>query len=178
MLRLMHEHLSTTQWPERFILIDECIFSAKTFKPMAWATKRRNVTQRKQMGPQKAVAVVAAVSAAHGLILFERRPSSFKGQHFSEFLERLHALVPHQPMTVLLDNCSIHKARCTTEVVERLGIHVLWNVPYRPDLNGIEFVWALAKRRFKQLQLQRMMGTLDLAFEQCVDQAMAGVTRE
>ena len=49
-------------------------------------------------------------------------------------------------------------------------------MPYRPDLNGIEFVWAIAKRRFKQLQ--RMMGTLDLTFEQCVDQAMAGVTRE
>jgi transposase len=64
------------------------------------------------------------------------------------------------------------------QVVERLGIHVLWNVPYRPDLNGIEFVWAIAKRRFKQLQLQRMMGTLDLSFEQCVDQALAGVTRE
>ena len=55
---------------------------------------------------------------------------------------------------------------------------MLWNVPYRPDLNGIEFVWAIAKRRFKQLQLQRMMGTLDLTFEQCVDQALAGVTRE
>ena len=96
---------------------------------MAWVTKRRNVTQRKEMGPQKAVAVVAAVSSAQGLIWFERRPSSFKGQHFSEFLERLHALVVHQPMTVLLDNCSIHKARCTTDVVERLGIHVLGTCP-------------------------------------------------
>ena len=92
----MHEHLSTTQWPDRFILIDECIFSAKTFKPMAWATKRRNVTQRKQLGAQKAVAVVAAVSSAQGLIWFERRPSSFKGQHFSEFMERLYAMVVHQ----------------------------------------------------------------------------------
>ena len=116
LLGLMQAHLSTTQWSERFILIDDCIFSAKTFQPMAWATKRRNVTQRKQMGAQKAVAVVAAVSPAQGLNLFERRPSSFKGQHFSEFVERLHALVVHQPMTVLLDNCSILKATCTTEV--------------------------------------------------------------
>jgi len=136
----MQAHLSTTQWPERFILIDECILSAKTFQPMAWATKRRNVTQRKQLGAQKAVAVVAVVSSAQGLIWFERRPSSFKGQHFSEFLERLHALVPHQPMTVLLDNWLIHTARSPTDVVARLAIHVLWNVPYRPDLNGIEFV--------------------------------------
>ena len=99
LLGLMQGHLSTTQWPERFILIDECIFSAKTFQPMAWVTKRRNVTQRKQMGTQNSVAVVAAVSPAQGLILFERRPSSFKGQHFNEFLERLNALVVHQPVT-------------------------------------------------------------------------------
>ena len=130
------------------------------------------------MGSQKAVAVVAAVSAEAGLILFERRPSSFNGQQFSEFLERLHASVADQPMAVLLDNCKIHKARVTTEVVERLHINMLWNVPYRPDLNGIEFVWAIAKRRFRQLQLQRMMGTLARTFEECVDQAMADLTIE
>jgi hypothetical protein len=79
LLQLMQRHLSTTQWPERFILIDECIFSAKTFKPMAWATKRRNVTQRKQMGSQKAVAVVAAVSPAQGLILFREEAIVLQG---------------------------------------------------------------------------------------------------
>jgi hypothetical protein len=36
-------------------------------------------------------------------------------------------------------------------VVAQQEIDVLWNVPYRPDLNGIEFVWAIAKRRFRQL---------------------------
>ena len=89
------------------------------------------------------------MSAADGLILFERRPSSFKAQHFSEFMERLGAKVVGRPMTVLLDNCSIHRAQVTTEVLDRQKIDVLWNVPYRPDLNGIEFVWAIAKRRFK-----------------------------
>ncbi len=177
-LRLMQEHLLLGQHPHRLILIDECIFSAKTFQPMAWSERRRNVAQCRQMGSQKAVAVVAAVSADAGLILFERRPSSFNGQQFSEYLERLHALVADQPMAVLLDNCKIHKARVTTEVVERLDINMIWNVPYRPDLNGIEFVWAIAKRRFRQLQLQRMMGTLNRTFEECVDQAMADLTQE
>jgi transposase len=81
-------------------------------------------------------------------------------------------------MTVLMDNCKIHDTRVTQEVVAQQEINVLWNVPYRPDLNGIEFVWAIAKRRFRQLQLQRMMGTLALTFEECVDQAMAAPTRE
>ena len=53
---------------------------------------------------------------------------------------------------------------------------MLWNVPYRAELNGIEFVWAIAKRRFGQLQ--RMIGTLDKTFEEFVDQALAELTRE
>jgi transposase len=145
---------------------------------MAWAAKRRNVAQSRRMGPQKCVAVVAAVSAVGGLISFERRPSSYKGQQFSEYLERLEALVVDKPMTVLMDNCKIHNALVTQEVINRLNINVLWCVPYRPDLNAIEFVWAIAKRKFRQLQLQRMMGTLQLSFEECVDRAMAAVTSE
>ena len=89
------------------------------------------------------------MSAADGLILFERRPSSFKAQHFSEFMNRLGTKLVGRPVTVLLDNCSIHRAHVTTEVLVRQEIGVLWNVPHRPDLNGIEFVWAIAKRRFK-----------------------------
>ena len=30
-----------------------------------------------------------------------------------------------------------------------MDIKFVWNLPYRPDMNGIEFVWALAKRRYK-----------------------------
>ena len=174
----MQEHVMSGPPPDQLILIDECIFSAKTYKPMAWSGKGRNVAQCRQMGSQRCVAVVAAVSAADGLILFERRPSSYNGHQFSEFMQRLSAKVVDRPMTVLLDNCKIHKTRQTSEVLGREEIRVLWNVPYRPDLNGIEFVWAIAKRRFRQLQLQRMMGTLHQTFEECVDQALAEVTRE
>jgi len=50
-------------------------------------------------------------------------------------------------------------------LAQRLKIDLLWNVPYRPELNGIEFVWSIAKRRFRRMQLQRMLGTLALTFE-------------
>jgi len=111
------------------------------------------------------VAVVAAVSPAQGLIAFEMKESSFKAIDFSNFLEKLADKVSHRPLTVLLDNCSIHKARVSKTLAQRLKIDLLWNVPYRPELNGIEFVWSIAKRRFRRMQLQRMLGTLALTFE-------------
>ncbi len=83
-------------------------------------------------------------------------------------------MVVDKPMTVLMDNCKIHNALVTQEVIERLNINVLSCVLYRPDLNAIEFVRAIVKQRFRQLL--RMMGTLQLSLEESVDQAAA--TRE
>ena len=34
---------------------------------------------------------------------------------------------------------------------------MLWNLPYRPDLNGIEHYWALTKQKFRADLLQAMM---------------------
>jgi len=124
------------------------------------------------MGAQKAVAVVAAVSASLGLIRYERRPSSYNAEAFCGFLRRLSAQMGGRPLAMLLDNCRIHHARAAQAELQRLNISPLWNVPYRADLNGIEKVWAIAKQHFRKMQLQRMLGTLDASFDECVDRAM------
>ena len=64
-----------------------------------------------------------------------------------------------QPIRMLLDNCSIHKAKATRAAASQLNINLIWNVPYKPAYNGIEYVWKHVKQHFKQLQLQRMVGT-------------------
>ena len=52
-------------------------------------------------------------------------------------------------MALFLDNCSIHRAKLVTAALARTKFQVLWNLPYRPDLNAIELVWAIAKRTFR-----------------------------
>lgn len=54
----------------------------------------------------------------------------------------------------------------------------MFNVPYHPELNGIELVWAIAKKRFKELQLQRLLGTIDASFVDCIHKVMGDLTRE
>ena len=73
---------------------------------------------------------------------------------------------------MLLDNCSIHKAKDTREAAQALGITFIWNVPYKPAFNGIEYVWQQVKLCFKQLQLQRMVGTREGTFEEAIHEAM------
>lgn len=80
------------------------------------------------------------------------------------------------PMTVLPEKCRTHKSRVTREVVDRLVINMIWNLPNRPDLNGIEFLISIAKLRFKQLK--RMKSTLAKTFEESMDQVMSELTIE
>jgi len=90
-------------------------------------------------------AVVAAVSAKRGLINFHCRPRSFDKEGFIDFLSDLRDISGDKPVTMLLDNCSIHKAKATRAAASRLGIKMIWNVPYKPAYNGIEYVWKHVK---------------------------------
>lgn len=45
-------------------------------------------------------------------------------------------------------------------------------MPYKPAYNGIEYVWKHVKQHFKQLQLQRMVGTRGGTFQDAIFDAM------
>jgi transposase len=48
-----------------------------------------------------------------------------------------------------LDNASIHRADYTRNAAQLLGIPLVFNLPYRPDLMGIEYMWCHAKAAFR-----------------------------
>ena len=74
---------------EEIVYLDECVFSHKSYKHMAWSQKLDNITQCESLGAQPAVAVLAAVSIRQGLILWHLRPKSFNAQSFCDFLDDL-----------------------------------------------------------------------------------------
>ena len=70
-----------------------------------------------------------------------------------EFMRGLHNCYKKQPIAVLLDNCRIHGKESQTQKFEKYcdekDIQIIWNIKYRPDLNGIEYVWGRAKKEFR-----------------------------
>ena len=52
--------------------------------------------------------------------------------------------MPSGPLSVLLDNCYIHKARVMLAKAAELQMDLHFNVPYGPQFNGIEYVWNIA----------------------------------
>ena len=62
------------------------------------------------------------------------------------------------PFCVLLYNARIHVSRENLEWYEEQDITVLRNLPYRPDLMGIEHFWAIAKNRYRS-KVTKLMAT-------------------
>jgi transposase len=76
--------------------------------------------------------------------------AAFKGDDISDFLKTLRAKSgKHKKLAVFWDNASIHK-KPAREVAPGLKIEVIWNAPYRPDLNGIEFFWRRVKNAYRK----------------------------
>ena len=49
---------------------------------------------------------------------------------------------------MFLDRASIHFAEAVQDEAFLLDIPLIFNLPYRPDLMGIELLWGHAKKKF------------------------------
>ena len=101
---------------------------------------------------ENCLAVVGAISAERGSIVNHTRPKSIKGVDFLAFLKMLKELSP-DPMTLLLDNASVHRMKTVGAFADANDMHLVYNVPYSPWLNGIEEYWGAAKIGFKKKML-------------------------
>ena len=61
------------------------------------------------------------------------------------------------PFFILTDNASIHKTKIVKERLAELGIPLVLNVAYCPDLNGIESFWAASKRIYRAIGTQVLL---------------------
>ena len=59
---------------------------------------------------------------------------------------------PKAKLMCFLENCSIHKYQVARDAAgpKKANLWLQFNRPYRPDLNGIEFVWKDVKHRYRK----------------------------
>jgi transposase len=88
---------------------------------------------------------VLGLYALNGQSVVEFKEDS-KKESFASFLYDIRRENPWQPIMLILDNYSTHKARLVRETARLLGITLVYLPPYSPDLNPIELVWKSLKR--------------------------------
>ena len=76
-----------------------------------------------------------------------------------------------KPITIILDNASIHKSKATSRAVKFLetkGVTLYFLPPYSPELNRIEKLWHLMKHTWMKVRC-RNSATLEADVDEILD---------
>ena len=88
------------------------------------------------------VAVCALISSNFGKVFVDCKYDAFNTDSILRVLKMTKKhLPPGYKWGVFMDNASIHNNERVKEWFFEKKIPLIWNSPYRPDLNGIEFFW-------------------------------------
>ena len=121
---------------------------------------------------------MGGISCQTGKLVFITKPKFFNQHDTVEFLKQVRASFASEKLVLFWDNCSIHKTKLVSEAMAQLGIEAILNVPYCPQFNGIELVWARAKREFRAQALTRKIEGARLPLKQVVPEILESVENE
>jgi hypothetical protein len=131
--------------------IDASVFSPRKYDDRVWSRRGKPLAKPSRYEAGKYVACYAAISSEKGkAITCYKVGKAFNGANIVEFLSVLKKHSKAESIGVLLDNASIHKTRAVKAFALANGITLIYNLPYRPDLNGIEFFWAQCKAKYRR----------------------------
>jgi hypothetical protein len=125
--------------------MDECTFLPRSTKFYTWAASKHPLPLRYSWAPGVYVAVMGAISSERGQEHFQlKSDGAFKKEDFLDFIKALQRLNPDRKLMIFADQCRIHTAKLVQEYLKLhpYTLRLVFNLPYRPDLNGIELLWG------------------------------------
>ena len=104
------------------------------------------------------LAVLASISKEKGLEHYRIFDNSVNIPKFKEFLQELRENNGDEKIALFMDNLSAHKSEKSRAEMARLGFRCIFNVPYSPELNPIEFAFSKIKSKFRSLRARNLAG--------------------
>ena len=122
----------------------------------------------------KYVAMFGAASASDGVLHYETKVGAgIRKEDIVPFFTKLKKYYGKHKLAVFLDNASSHKALIVKQAAADLGIVLIYDVPYRPDLNGLENVWVHVKNNYRYKKTRHLMAGQSWDNEKLVKECIA-----
>ena len=94
---------------------------------------------------KKTLATIAGISAERGIEIIRTHDFSINVDKFKQYLIGLRETNRSIKLAVFMDRLNVHRSAKIRELAHQLGIKLVFNASYSPDLNPIERVFALTK---------------------------------
>ncbi len=75
---------------------------------------------------------------------------SMKTDKFINFITKLDRLDKEKKNVYFMDNATIHKSKKFKELIEKLNLKVVYNIPYHSEFNPIEMVFSLLRKEIQK----------------------------
>ena len=79
---------------------------------------------------------------------------------FKQYLQELRDLNGKEKIALFMDNLAAHKSEKSKTEMALLGFRCIFNVPYSPEYNPIEFVFSKVKQKFRSLRARKLAGII------------------
>ena len=114
------------------------------------------------------LALLCGISKENGLEHFQIFEHSVNVDKFIEYLKLLRAANGEDKICLFMDNLSAHTSERAKTAMREYGFRFIYNVPYSPEYNPIEFVFSQVKRNFKSMRARKLMGLIQDSHEDLV----------
>ena len=162
----------------RIIYLDETCFTRKTVANSEWALPGNNVAINTKILDEPTLALLSGISLEKGQEHFKIFPKSVDVKKFKEYLEELRALNGTDKVCLFLDNLSSHTSKKSKSKMNELGFRYIFNLPYSPWYNPIEFTFAKVKRTFRALRAKKMTGIIQDSHESLIVKAVRAINKK
>jgi len=126
--------------------LDEACFSPKKNDRRHWAPAREPIELPEKWTSLPQIKACGVICQEVGLVHCAYSADAFRGEDMAAIYKRVRDYFgPALKVAIFLDNATIHRAHLSLQAAQDVNIELVFNAPYRPDLNGIELLWRKAK---------------------------------
>ena len=129
----------------RVVYLDEICFTRTTVPKTEYCLQKENVAADLAHLNEPTLAVLSAISKEKGQEHFQIFHNSVNIQKFKGYLNKLRQENGDEKIALFMDNLSTHISEKSKVEMAKLGFRHIYNVPYSPDFNPIEFVFSKVK---------------------------------